>query len=268
MPISFRNLCITAFCVITAILLLRSTSSCNKLLSHVRMATMPRVMLWAWERQEQLSCLDTTKLGIAFYAGTIILTNNDFFFQPRLQSLKIPPSTYLEAVVRIENRGGNIPQLSNSTMRSLLSTITTIANRPNIKAIQIDYDAKVNERAFYRHLLADLRQALPNHIPLTITALASWCLGDNWLTSIPVDEVVPMLFDMGAGRQDILSFIKLAKWEQMSLLQECIGLCPTETDTTDIFKQRFTKWPKRIYFFSKQPWNTNTIRKAQAQTWF
>ncbi len=30
-----------------------------------------------------------------------------------------------------------------------------------------------------------------------MTALASWCLGDCWLDGLPVDEAVPMLFEMG-----------------------------------------------------------------------
>ncbi len=33
-----------------------------------------------------------------------------------------------------------------------------------------------------------------------MTALASWCAGDDWLRDLPVDEAVPMLFRMGVEK--------------------------------------------------------------------
>ena len=33
-----------------------------------------------------------------------------------------------------------------------------------------------------------------------MTALASWCAGDTWIEALPVDEAVPMLFEMGPDR--------------------------------------------------------------------
>jgi len=243
--------------------------SVNYLVNYVRPTTKPKIMLWAWERPETLSCLDSNKIGVAFYAGTINLIANDFYFQPRLQPLVIPKSVYLEAVFRINNKTGSNPQLSNSATHNLLATITKIAARPGIKSIQIDYDAKETERPFYRNLLVQLRAALPPQLPLSMTALASWCLGDNWLTNLPVDEIAPMLFDMGAGRQDVLSFIKFAKLQQISLLQKCVGLSTTEPNVIDVLQQRFTNCPQRIYFFSVQPWNLNRIEtaKTKTQTW-
>ena len=64
-------------------------------------------------------------------------------------------------------------------------------------AIQIDFDAADSERDVYRRLLARVRAVLPRTVPLSMTALASWCVGDTWLDGLPVDEAVPMLFRMG-----------------------------------------------------------------------
>ena len=36
-------------------------------------------------------------------------------------------------------------------------------------------------------------------MPLTITALASWCDGDDWIDGLPVADASPMLFRMGRG---------------------------------------------------------------------
>ena len=40
-------------------------------------------------------------------------------------------------------------------------------------------------------------------MPISITALASWCLGDRWLEDLPIDEAVPMLFRMGTDEEPV-----------------------------------------------------------------
>src|SRR5258706_16476678 len=81
--------------------------------------------------------------------------------------------------------------------------------------VQVNFDAPASERASYRELLTQLRGKLPPSPALSITALASWCKGDNWLEDLPVDEAVPVLFRMGGERKQFLS--GLAAWETFSL---------------------------------------------------
>jgi hypothetical protein len=71
----------------------------------------------------------------------------------------------------------------------------------NAEELQVDFDATVSERAFYRALLVDLRKDVDDR--LSITALASWCLGDRWMSGLPIDEAVPMLFRMGRDEREI-----------------------------------------------------------------
>ena len=42
-----------------------------------------------------------------------------------------------------------------------------------------------------------VRRRLPRDLPLSMTALASWCAGDTWIEALPVDEAVPMLSRWG-----------------------------------------------------------------------
>src|SRR5439155_3985440 len=58
--------------------------------------------------------------------------------------------------------------------------------------LEIDFDARASEREFYRAILLDLRRVLPASMPLSITALASLCECDGWISGIPVTEAVPM----------------------------------------------------------------------------
>ena len=41
-----------------------------------------------------------------------------------------------------------------------------------------------------------------------MTALASWCLSDRWISDLPVDEAVPMLFQMGPETPDIKRMLR------------------------------------------------------------
>lgn len=70
--------------------------------THAR-NTLPPVILWAWERPEDLTFLDPERVGVAFLAQTLLLQNEDVVFRPRLQPLRVSPKTKLIAVTRIES---------------------------------------------------------------------------------------------------------------------------------------------------------------------
>ena len=65
----------------------------------------PSLMLWAWERPEDLRFLDPQAAGVAFLAGTITIDHGRAVLKPRLQPLWVVRGTKLMAVVRVESRG-------------------------------------------------------------------------------------------------------------------------------------------------------------------
>src|SRR5207245_3835544 len=75
--------------------------------------------------------------------------------------------------------------------------IARTAALPRVAGVQVDFDATASQRAFYRELLERLRARLAPGTPISITALASWCVGDHWLGDLPIDEAVPLRFRMG-----------------------------------------------------------------------
>lgn len=186
-------------------------SSSNEIKNN---AEMPPVILWAWERDEDLRFLDASRFGVAFHAQTLFLEADQVVFRPRRQPLQISPETYLIAVTRIETSKEKSarPTLSARQKSQAVALIKRATELPNVKAVQIDYDAAVSERDFYRALMTELRRALPENYPLTMTALASWCIessgdGGGWLGEMPADEAVPMAFRMGADDQSIRDFL-------------------------------------------------------------
>jgi hypothetical protein len=165
-----------------------------------RFSKLPPTILWAWERPEKLDYLDPQKTGVAFLARTIYLRAGGVFGRPRLQPLSVPDCAQVIAVVRIESDRSSPPALSPQQINDVALEISKLGSLPNVVMVQIDFDARATERAFYRSLLTALRARLPQSTLLSITALASWCKGDNWLDDLPIDEAVPMLFRMGVER--------------------------------------------------------------------
>jgi hypothetical protein len=147
------------------------------------------VIPWAWERREDFRFLGEGHT-VAFYAGIITLDGDRVIVQPRRNPLLLPDRTHRVAVVRIETRHATL----NTRQRDeTLAAIVRLFR--NAEELQIDFDALRSERAFYRELLTRVRSRID--VRLSITALASWCMDDRWMSGLPIDEAVPMLFRMG-----------------------------------------------------------------------
>ncbi len=161
--------------------------------SASKLSILPGTILWAWERPEKLDFIDPTRVGVAFLAKTIYLRGTTVVARPRLQSLNVPDGTKLIAVARIETNRRDVPNLTTSQIETTAAEVASLGQLPNISAVQIDFDATLSERDFYRALLVSVRGKLPVEMPLSITALASWCDGDSWLSDLPIDEATVYL---------------------------------------------------------------------------
>lgn len=220
---------------------------------------MPAKILWAWERPEDLRFLDTDNYGAAFLAQTLILQNDEVIVRPRRQPLLVPPDTYLIAVTRIETakQSGNQTALSDEQKLKVVDLIKKSLELRNVKAVQIDFDAVVSERNFYRKVINDLKKVLPENTPLTMTALASWCVGDAWFDDFPVDEAVPMVFEMGADEQTIRQFLKQESDWREPLCRNSYGIAAD--DPLDVkFKPN-----RRFFYFKSRAWEKSDLDKLE-----
>ncbi len=216
---------------------------------------LPPVILWAWERSEDLAFLDPNRFGVAFLAQTLTLTSDGVTLNPRHQPLKIGPATSVIAVTRIEStkNTGRKVGLTTAQREQLVTLIARTLDLPNVSAIQVDFDAAVSERQFYRSLLDDLRRKLPNHVPLSMTALASFCIGDRWLQDLPVDEAVPMIFRMGADDERIKSYLGKGNDFREPLCQTSYGIALDEP-----LQMKFAE-TRRLYVFDDQAWTEKDV---------
>jgi hypothetical protein len=218
---------------------------------------IPSLVLWAWEQPQDLRRIDPARVGVAYLARTIELTADRVRVRPRFQPLRVPRGTALIAVGRIETRRETPPLLDEFQRRRVVAELLTLAHREGVVAIQVDFDAARSQRDFYRALLADLRAALPRRVALSMTALASWCSGDPWIAGLPVDEVVPMLFRMGADDDRIRAEISARK---PFACRSCRGSLGVATDEP---------WPRmpevsRRYVFHSGPWDDAELGRVHA----
>src|SRR5689334_17413543 len=221
----------------------------------------PNQILWAWERPEELEFLDSQNFAVAFLAQTLVLKNDDVEYKPRRQPLKVKPDTRLIAVTRIESQKttGLPSTLSAAQKQKLIDLVLKSAALRNVAAIQIDFDAARSEREFYRDLLKDLRQKLPDNMPLSMTALASFCVGDRWLDDLPVDEAVPMIFRMGADSHSIKTFLTSGNDFKEPLCRRSYGIAVDEPIAINFDRSR------RKYIFNVRPWSETDISALQQE---
>lgn len=191
-------------------------------------ADLPPTVLWAWERPCDLAAIDPRSVGVAFLALTLRIDAGGLTCVARRQPLRYPPDTRLVAVVRVETAPQSPPRLNPELAEKAAVITAALARAGEFDAIQVDFDATVSERAFYRDLLAAVRRRLPGGTHLSITALASWCLGDRWLAGLPVDDAVPMLFRMGADADHVRAGLEAGDDFAEPLCRSSVGLADDE----------------------------------------
>lgn len=272
-------------------------------------SVLPNVTFWAWEHPEDLRFLSGQKVGVAFLAKTLYLetpqdngtSRPSVLVRPRFQPLRVTPGTFLTAVVRIETSRALSPSAffkntaseepssqpaadspqsvpldprTSAILQRAAAEISALQNLPGVRVIQIDFDATVSQRSFYSALLSTVRRQLPPSMPLSITALASWCIGDPWLANLPpgtINEAVPMLFRLGPDAADVLAFLHSGKEFPVAACRASLGLSTDEPLSQKLLTNRFSgAFPalrrKRIYIFSPRA-QTQSAAQSVIEEW-
>jgi hypothetical protein len=211
-------------------------------------------MLWAWERPTDLRFINPKEAGVSFLARTIRLRSGELDMRPRLQPLQLPDAVSVMAVARVETDAVNKPTFSAQQREKLAGAIADMATLPNVSNIQIDFDATQSERAFYRDVIIDVRRRLPESVSLSITALASWCTSDDWLSDLPIDEAVPMLFRMAGDGKEIARRLDAGDDFISPACRHSYGIS-TDEPRSGLSSAR------RLFVFNPDPWTADAVRK-------
>jgi hypothetical protein len=188
-------------------------------------------------------------IGVAVLEATVRLGADEVRIVPRRQPIALPNTAARVRVVRIEASAGFAARQNERAMLvRVAEEIAKVGWEPGTAAVQIDFDARRSEREFYRRLLERVRERLPAQVPLTMTALVSWCSADDWIGSLPVAEATPMFFRMEPDRRRLVTSGDEAEFRvQEPLCKGSVGVSTGEP------------WPegiagKRVYVFAEDGW--------------
>lgn len=213
-----------------------------------------RLTLWAWERPERLTFLPANT-AVAFLAESIEL-NSEPELKPRFQPLYVNNQTPLIAVVRLNTTPYTPTAITKQYRDTIVRELLHVVELPRVHALQVDFDATASQRGFYRKLLTDVRAGLPPKFPLSITALGSWCLGDDWISDLPIDDAVPMLFRMGVDRANIVSQLQRGHDFSEPLCRNSIGVSTDEPWPETLLR-------RNIYVFNPHSWDAASFAAVQ-----
>jgi hypothetical protein len=215
------------------------------------MSGEPQTMLWAWEIPEDLRGLDVSRAGVAFLAAEIRVGTN-VTVRPRMQPIALQPGTWVMADVRVEPTAGFVDSaaMREATVRAIVGT----AAQQGVRGVQVDFDATATQRDFYAAVLRKVREELPRQMPLSMTALVSWCGEGSWVSSLPVDEAVPMFFRMGGPAGPRATRGRSQDGVRASVCRGSVGVSTDE------------KWPaigerQRVYVFRDGAWTKEEIAR-------
>ncbi len=240
---------------LTALLALLTLSGASAPSGVSPAKSVPQVTLWAWERPEDLRFLTSRNVGVAFLAGSVYLDQQPVV-RPRLQPLRVGEHTPLTAVVRLEITKTTPAIFSDDYRNRLAEQIVRLAAAPQVSALQIDFDATRSQHGFYRSLIGDVRGRLPISMRLSITALGSWCMGDDWLGGLPIAEAVPMLFRMGPDRAAVVQSLASGEDFREPLCRGSVGVSTDEL------------WPalllgRHVYIFHPRAWDQESFAAVE-----
>ncbi len=236
-----------------AMLLARDTAPTR----HPALARLPAQMLWAWERNEDLRWLPPG-VGVAYLRDSILLSGTEARVYPRRHPLRVRADTVLIPVIHVDASWRTPPALTQQQQSTIVEQVLRAAQNNPAHVIQLDFEVRRSQRAFLRAVVSAIRRQLPADTALSMTALASWCAGDNWIRGIAADEIVPMLFRM--ADDDITLRKQLARQPYFSRrqCQAAAGLATDEPlpriDTA------------RYYYFSPTAWTPSDWHKLQQGT--
>ncbi|AIY42509.1 hypothetical protein LT85_3351 [Collimonas arenae] len=249
------------------------------------LAALPPLMLWVWERPDDASAwlgnnarqskpveasdasgtsLQAQRIGVAVLDTTVLLRDGSATVRRRQQPLRLPPEWYaakglqpkapVVTIVHIDMaRGAHKPALNNNQKQLIVKAVVAAATRSPSQVVQLDFEVMHSQKPFLADVIQRSRKALPDNVALSITALASWCVGDAWLADLPVDEIVPMAFRMATDGKRMREILDQDGRLPRPECQSSLGLSLDEQPWPNKLRSQ------RLYLFNRDAWSATSM---------
>ena len=208
------------------------------------------VILWVWERPENLYFLKDKNVTFAYLSGTVTKTNDGLVYYPRRQPLRIPDNNKTISVVRIEDKSDKYGFNDEDQKEMSDFIVESCQEKKSNISCQIDFDATKSQIDFYKKLVVEVREKLSKDINLSLTSLVSWCtISSPWFEELPIDEIVPMFFRLGKDDNLYWRKIKNGDLKLHPICQKAVGVATDEFLPNKIYLEN-----KPIYIFNNKYW--------------
>lgn len=214
--------------------------------------TPPELLLWVWQRNENLFFIDPARTRLALWIATFRFGEPGIDLQMRRNPVSYPEGTGIVAVFRIESSR----MLQAPDIELLAGEIRDFTAPLGTDEIQLDFDAVESQRDAYRRLILALREQLPA-TRISITALASWCHGDPWIGELPIDAAVPMYYRMGPDGAAIREALQSGRQNPAIICRDNAGYSLDEPGLPPAAV-------RRVFVFSPEGWNEARYRETRA----
>lgn len=220
-----------------------------------------RLVVWAWERPEDLRFLPPD-VEIAAQTGFVVLSGDQVLARGRRHGLRARLGQVTTAVVHVELDPRRLPDWPREQRARAADEVALLARRLPVRRVQVDLEVPASRRQIVLDLLHDVRTRLPAGTRLSMTALASWCEGETWLADADVDEITPMLFRM--GRDGAVIRARLAQGDDFASPR-----CRSAVALAADMPLPFAPTTRRIYLFNPNSWTAEAFARARQRiaTW-
>ena len=184
-----------------AVLFAGSSAMASGAAQAMDMLDRPTEFWWYWDRPAGQLPAPAPGVGAAVLVTHVIFSGQGYALQPRRSALRLPSGVATMPVVHVEVDparpfGANVAQSD-----ALCAAVLDAVRRGAATWVQLDFEARRSQRAFWQTAVQKIKADLPAGVRLSVTALASWCYEDRWIDAAPVDEIVPMYFRLKQARR-------------------------------------------------------------------
>lgn len=217
--------------------------------------------VWAWERPEDLRFVEGSAEIVA-QTGFIELRGTGMLVRGRRFPLLVSAGQPTSAVVHIQIDRRRPFVWTTARASQVAEAVLRLGRGQRVRRLQVDFEVRSSERYLLLAVLREVRDGLPPGVTLSMTALASWCMTEDWLAEAPVDEIVPMLFRMGPGGAAIRA--RLAGGGDFAE-PRCRGALAISTDAPILSAPA----GRRVYLFSPRSWTAADFARVRrsVSTW-
>lgn len=186
----------------------------------------PKEFWWYWDRPAQQLPAPPPGVGAAIVTSHVYFSADRMRVIGRRSELRLAADVVIIPVIHVEVDPARPFAASAAQREALRAAVLDLVAIRRPPWVQLDFEARPTQREFWLASVRAIRASLPTDIGLSVTALASWCYGDEWLGDVPVDEIVPMYFRLGRAREEFEA--RSAAGEQQARCLQAHGVADDE----------------------------------------